>query len=175
MAEVWSLSQAQRDDTVQRVTANIFTMGFIKGLPIDDDTAQKAAVYFEGKAYTAAEVAARTTTGNRPISETTRAYARFVQLKSSLNWGHCAGWVGIRLGPTSRPQPCRKLSELVIEMIKNGGVFHEGEAAATAGSSEVRHASKHALRSQPSSVSAPRLVLMHSFILHVAHCIFDDL
>jgi large subunit ribosomal protein L31/Ran GTPase-activating protein 1 len=72
----WSLSQAQREDTVQRVAANIFSMGFIKGLPISDEQALSAATSFEGKAYTAAQVAATTTTGNRPHSETTRAYAR---------------------------------------------------------------------------------------------------
>jgi hypothetical protein len=76
MAASWSLSEAQRDDTVRRVTANIFTMGFTKGLPISDELAHQAAVAFERKAYTAAEVAARTTTGNRPHSETTKGYAR---------------------------------------------------------------------------------------------------
>jgi large subunit ribosomal protein L31/Ran GTPase-activating protein 1 len=72
----WSLSKEQREDTVSRVSANIFTMGFIKGLPITDEQALTAATAFESKAYTAAQVAATTTTGNRPFAETTRAYAR---------------------------------------------------------------------------------------------------
>lgn len=81
MSASWSLSQTQRDDTIARVSANIFTMGFIKGLPISDESANAAAVSFESKAYTAALVAARTTTGNRPLSETTNTYARWVQWK----------------------------------------------------------------------------------------------
>ncbi|GFH14805.1 WPP domain-containing protein, partial [Haematococcus lacustris] len=51
-------------------------MGFTKGLPISDDQALEAAISFEEKAYTAASVAATTTTGNRPLSETTKAYSR---------------------------------------------------------------------------------------------------
>lgn len=72
----WSQSPAQREDTVRRVSANIFTMGFVKGLPITDEQAFSAAQMFEEKAFTAAQVAATTTTGNRPLAETTKAYAR---------------------------------------------------------------------------------------------------
>jgi hypothetical protein len=75
---VWSLDQAQRDETVKRVAANIFTMAFTKGLPISDEDAEKAAVAFELRAYTAAQVASTTTTGDRPHSESTSAYARYV-------------------------------------------------------------------------------------------------
>ncbi|KAJ9527014.1 hypothetical protein QJQ45_025289 [Haematococcus lacustris] len=76
MTAAWSLSAAQRDETARRVASNLFTMGFTKGLPISDDQALEAAISFEEKAYTAASVAATTTTGNRPLSETTKAYSR---------------------------------------------------------------------------------------------------
>ncbi|EFJ41793.1 hypothetical protein VOLCADRAFT_107530 [Volvox carteri f. nagariensis] len=66
-----------------------------------------AAAAIEKKAYTAAEVAARTTTGDRPAAETTSAYAR-------------------------------KLGELAIQVVKDGGKV-DGAAAGTAaaGASEV--------------------------------------
>ncbi|KAJ9527605.1 hypothetical protein QJQ45_025877 [Haematococcus lacustris] len=76
MTAAWSLSAAQRDETARRVASNLFTMGFTKFLPISDDQALEAAISFEEKAYTAASVAATTTTGNRPLSETTKAYSR---------------------------------------------------------------------------------------------------
>ncbi len=85
MATGWSLPQAQREDTVSRVAANIFTMGFIKGLPISDEVALEAAIAFERRAYTAAEVAARTTTGDRPHSESVRNYARSVRSVARTN------------------------------------------------------------------------------------------
>jgi hypothetical protein len=73
---VWSLDQAQRDESVKRVTASIQNMAFTKGLPISDEDSHNAAVAFERKAYTAAQVASTTTTGDRPHSESTSAYAR---------------------------------------------------------------------------------------------------
>eukprot|EP00199_Chlamydomonas_sp_CCMP681_P004761 CAMPEP_0119113444 /NCGR_PEP_ID=MMETSP1180-20130426/43967_1 /TAXON_ID=3052 ORGANISM="Chlamydomonas cf sp, Strain CCMP681" /NCGR_SAMPLE_ID=MMETSP1180 /ASSEMBLY_ACC=CAM_ASM_000741 /LENGTH=120 /DNA_ID=CAMNT_0007101511 /DNA_START=36 /DNA_END=395 /DNA_ORIENTATION=- len=81
-------------------------MGFIKGLGISEDTAHQAAVAFERKAYTAAEVAARTTTGDRPRSESIKAYAR-------------------------------KLSELVVELIKSGGVYQSDAQTASASGEEL--------------------------------------
>eukprot|EP00878_Enallax_costatus_P020701 GHUV01021891.1.p1 GENE.GHUV01021891.1~~GHUV01021891.1.p1 ORF type:complete len:429 (+),score=176.02 GHUV01021891.1:75-1361(+) len=72
----WSLCQAERDATVERIANNISTIAFFKGLDISDDVAKTAAAAAEKKAYNAALVAARTTTGNRPAAETTSAYAR---------------------------------------------------------------------------------------------------
>lgn len=72
----WSLSQQERDATVDKIANNISTIAFFKGLTITDVAARTAAVAAEKKAYNAALVAARTTTGNRPAAETTSAYAR---------------------------------------------------------------------------------------------------
>ncbi len=72
----WSLDQAQRDETIARTVKSIQDMGFNKGLEISDEDARSAAVAFERKAYTAAQVASTTTTGDRPHSESTSAYAR---------------------------------------------------------------------------------------------------
>lgn len=78
MAQPWSLTAEQRQDVVERVATNIFTMSFIKGLGVTDEEAHQTANAIEKKAYTAAEVAARTTTGNRPFAETTHGYARYI-------------------------------------------------------------------------------------------------
>lgn len=75
-AVTWSLTQEERDATVTRIAANISSIAFFKGSEISDEAAKAAAVAAEKKAYTAAQVAARTTTGNRPAAETTSAYAR---------------------------------------------------------------------------------------------------
>ena len=72
----WCMSEEQRWNTVQRVASNILGMAFVKSLPVDDQIAHAAAEAFEKKAYTAAQVAATTTTGHRPLDETTKAYAR---------------------------------------------------------------------------------------------------
>lgn len=63
---------------MQRIAKNISSIAFFKGLDISDADAKVAAVAAERKAYTAAQVAARTTTGNRPHAETTSGYARWV-------------------------------------------------------------------------------------------------
>lgn len=73
----WSLSQQERDATVERIANNISTIAFFEGLDISDDAARTAATTAEKKAYNAALVAARTTTGSRPAAETTSAYARY--------------------------------------------------------------------------------------------------
>lgn len=76
MAATWSLSAEEREATVERIAKNISSIAFFKGLDISDADAKAAAVTAEKKAYTAAQVAARTTTGNRPHAETTSGYAR---------------------------------------------------------------------------------------------------
>lgn len=75
-AAAWALSPAQREDTVARVAANICGLCHAKGIEVSDEVGRKAALAIEPKAYTAAEVSARTTTGARPLAETTKAYAR---------------------------------------------------------------------------------------------------
>lgn len=75
-APSWSLTDAERADTVTRLAANIATLGFFKGKEFDEAQARAAASAIEKKAYTAAQVSARTTTGDRPKEETTSGYAR---------------------------------------------------------------------------------------------------
>lgn len=79
----WSLSAEEREATVQRIAKNISSIAFFKGLDISDADAKAAAAAAEKKAYTAAQVAARTTTGNRPHAETTSGYARWVPISTS--------------------------------------------------------------------------------------------
>eukprot|EP00198_Chlamydomonas_reinhardtii_P008040 XP_001697377.1 RAN GTPase activating protein, RANGAP1 [Chlamydomonas reinhardtii] len=102
----WSLTPAQREDVVQRLVSNICALAHVQGLELSAEVAAVAAAAIEKKAYTAAEVAARTTTGNRPLAETTSGYAR-------------------------------KLGELVIQTVKDGGkvegVAMPGAAIAAAG------------------------------------------
>lgn len=92
----WSLTAELRSNTVERVAANISSLSYFKKTVISDEIARQAAAAIEKKAYTAAEVAARTTTGNRPIAETTASYAR-------------------------------KLGELLLEVVQNGG-YTQGAA-----------------------------------------------
>jgi large subunit ribosomal protein L31/Ran GTPase-activating protein 1 len=72
----WSLGDAERAATVERIASTLSNMAFFKGSEIGDADARAAAVALEKKAYTAALVAARTTTGHRPAAETTSGYAR---------------------------------------------------------------------------------------------------
>jgi len=72
----WSLTDAERLDVVERLTASISTLAFSRNERVADDIAKALAVGIERKAYTAAEVASNTTTGTRPKHETTAAYAR---------------------------------------------------------------------------------------------------
>jgi Ran GTPase-activating protein (RanGAP) involved in mRNA processing and transport len=72
----WSLSDAQRTDTIARVRANMSSLAFFRGQPLSPDTVNTAAIAAEKKAYTVAKVEARTTTGVRPHSETLKAYVR---------------------------------------------------------------------------------------------------
>ncbi|MEW5304729.1 MAG: hypothetical protein WDW36_007321 [Sanguina aurantia] len=91
---VWTLTAIQREDVVSRTATNIFIISHSKGKEISEDAAHAAALSIEKKSYTAAEVAAVTTTGNRPASEVTNTYAR-------------------------------KLSELLLEVIRSSGVTAE--------------------------------------------------
>jgi large subunit ribosomal protein L31/Ran GTPase-activating protein 1 len=78
MAEAtWALSEQERNETVERVVANISTLSFFSGKALTAEEAHRAAVAIERRAYTAAQVAARTTTGTRPAAETTSSYARW--------------------------------------------------------------------------------------------------
>ncbi|KXZ42358.1 hypothetical protein GPECTOR_157g96 [Gonium pectorale] len=101
----WSLPAAQRDDVVQRLVASICALAHVQGLELSAEVAATAAAAVERKAYTAAEVAARTTTGNRPVSETTSAYAR-------------------------------KLGELVIQVVRDGGKVEGAAPGAASGQIE---------------------------------------
>ncbi|KAG2492745.1 hypothetical protein HYH03_008911 [Edaphochlamys debaryana] len=73
---MWSLTAAQREDVVQRLVASICALAHARGQEITAEVAEAVASGVEKKAYTAAEVAARTTTGSRPLAETTSNYAR---------------------------------------------------------------------------------------------------
>ncbi len=64
-AEEWALTEAQRQETVDRMAKNISAMAFFRGAPIPDDVVSAAAAAVEKKAYTVARVEARTTTGVR--------------------------------------------------------------------------------------------------------------
>jgi hypothetical protein len=72
----WSLSEKERADTAARVAANIATLAFFRGAELTDADAAATAAAIERKAYTAATVAARTTTGHRPAGEIASGYAR---------------------------------------------------------------------------------------------------
>jgi Ran GTPase-activating protein (RanGAP) involved in mRNA processing and transport len=73
----WQLTEQQRADTVSRLAANLASLAFFRDRqPLGDGAALDAARDIERRAYTAAQVSARTTTGHRPRAETTSAYAR---------------------------------------------------------------------------------------------------
>lgn len=74
--EEWSLSDAQRADTIARVRANMSSLAFFRGKPLPPEVVDVEAIAVEKKAYTVAKVEARTTTGVRPHSETLKAYVR---------------------------------------------------------------------------------------------------
>lgn len=74
----WSLTEQERADTAVRIAGNISTLAFFRGKDVSDQNAQAAAAAIEKKAYTAASVAARTTTGDRPAAEITSGYIRWV-------------------------------------------------------------------------------------------------
>jgi Ran GTPase-activating protein (RanGAP) involved in mRNA processing and transport len=72
----WKLSQAQRADTIERITANLANMHFFSGKPHTDADLRALASTLEKRAFTVATVESRTTTGFRPHHETLKAYAR---------------------------------------------------------------------------------------------------
>ena len=76
MAEEWSRSNKQRQDTIRRMAANFAAIVFSKGGQINDAEALQAATGIEKKAYVVASVEAKTTTGQRPAEETEQAYIR---------------------------------------------------------------------------------------------------
>lgn len=82
----WPLSAAQREDTVLRTANSIAALAFAKNVEISGEDAIAAASAIEKKAYTAADVAARTTTGDRPAVESVKAYARY---KHHAIWTLC--------------------------------------------------------------------------------------
>ncbi|GMH32642.1 hypothetical protein BSKO_00476 [Bryopsis sp. KO-2023] len=74
---VWSLTAEQRQEVVSRVCSNLCALAFAnKGSSWKLMDAMKVAKTIETKAYTAAEVQAVTTTGARPKTDVTKAYAR---------------------------------------------------------------------------------------------------
>lgn len=76
----WSLSKEQREETVRRVTANLFCLAFTKGLPITDDVALDAASTFERRAYTA----------GRAIASSFLELPLEVAVSMRLPWPSCA-------------------------------------------------------------------------------------
>jgi large subunit ribosomal protein L31/Ran GTPase-activating protein 1 len=76
--EGWHLTDQQRADAVERLSANLAALAFFRegGAAVDAERALEAARDIERRAHTAALVSARTTTGHRPAAETTSAYAR---------------------------------------------------------------------------------------------------
>jgi hypothetical protein len=87
----WSLTDKERAATAARIAANISTLAFFKGGEIPDAAAATAAAAIERKAYTAASVAARTTTGDRPAAEITSGYVRWALDGVSSGWGSPGG------------------------------------------------------------------------------------
>lgn len=74
--QAWSLSDAQRQETVSRITTSIINLTFSQGHSLSETVAAKAAASVEKKAYTVASFESKTTTGFRPHNETLKAYAR---------------------------------------------------------------------------------------------------
>ena len=75
----WALVPHQREEMVERVANNLCAISFFSaGFSIDNATAHEAASTFERRAHAAAQVSSRTTTGARPLSESTQAYNRLV-------------------------------------------------------------------------------------------------
>ncbi len=72
----WALDAASREETISRLTANIASLAFAKGVSVALEDARSAAISAEKRAYNVAGVESRTTTGYRPQSESLRAYTR---------------------------------------------------------------------------------------------------
>ena len=78
--EEWALSEAQRSDTITRIRANMSSLAFFRNAPLSEEVLAVAAEAIEKKAYTAARVGARTTTGMRPEHETLKVSCREMQI-----------------------------------------------------------------------------------------------
>eukprot|EP00889_Picochlorum_renovo_P003979 jgi/Picre1/31009/NNA_006367.t1 len=75
--EEWQLSAEQRADTIARIKASMATMYFFQnGNDAQNQDLGAMAAMIEKKAYTVAQVEAKTTTGVRPHHETLKAYVR---------------------------------------------------------------------------------------------------
>ncbi len=72
----WSLSDGQRQETVDRITTSIINLSFSQGHSLSETVAVGAAATAEKKAYTVARFESRTTSGYRPHIETLKAYTR---------------------------------------------------------------------------------------------------
>jgi len=72
----WELSDVARASAREGLTGAIRSLAELKGVKIEEESALTKAKTLEEKAYTAAKVDSRTTTGRRPDAETTQIYAR---------------------------------------------------------------------------------------------------
>lgn len=140
MAAAWNLNAVQREDVLQRITASISGLALSRGQQIADQDARDAAVAIERRAYTAAEVASNTTTGSRPIVETTKAYARYQGVRCRIRAAAAgAGGGQQQLSHVWNACACRKLAELVLDTVANGVTTKaNGAAAQGGGAAEVR-------------------------------------
>lgn len=116
--EEWSLTDEQRQETIQRMQANISAMAFFRNTPIAGEAVAAAAVAIEKKAYTVARVEARTTTGVRPHHETLKVLLAGQWGRAALHGGcvraqppHVGGmW---RSGWAHRPCTVQTAADLV--------------------------------------------------------------
>ena len=121
--EDWSLTEAQRADTIARIRANVSAMAFFRAAPLAPELVETVATAVEKKAYTVARVEARTTTGMRPHHETLKACSRTQTHKRH----EVAPSLITRPHPYPHPHRnivqayVRKLSELVLEVVVSGG------------------------------------------------------
>lgn len=189
----WSLSQQEREATVDRIASNISTIAFFKGLEISDDAAKTAAVAAERKAYTAAQVAARTTTGHRPAAEITSGYARCVDAMSGSHllgwrllqpdglqqykWLEC-GWVYMQTAANSTvwlaaaDYERRKLGELVLAAVTDGATSQQAPATAGGDSAgEVRNSPRLSINS--CTVTASTSCEHHSISIPVVTVLYS--
>ena len=72
----WSLTDAQRHETVKRISENLFALAYSRDKPVSDKEAAEAAKGIEEKAYTVARIESQVTTGQRPHHESLKAYIR---------------------------------------------------------------------------------------------------
>ena len=75
-AQNWALDQEQRHETIRRTAENIFALAYSQQKAVTDREAAEAAKSVEEKAYTVARIESQTTTGQRPVDESLKAYTR---------------------------------------------------------------------------------------------------